>query len=66
MEGASDRRVRPRSAALRQKSVRVLWKGLPIDGGGRGRPRFDRRAFVYAPKELLFDSYSYQGLIEIE
>jgi len=32
--------------ALRQKSVRVSWKGLLIDGCGRGWTRSDRRAFV--------------------
>jgi len=30
-------------------------EGLLFDGGGRGRPRSDRRAFVCSVKELLFD-----------
>src|SRR6185436_4460123 len=43
----SVRRGRPRTAALRQKSVRVLGDGgFCSNGGGRGRPRSDRRAFV--------------------
>ena len=38
-DGASVRRGRPGTAALRLKSVRVLGMVLLFDGGGRGRPR---------------------------
>ena len=32
-----------------------------FDGGGRGRPRSDRRAFVYPVRRLLFDDCNEEG-----
>ena len=38
-----------------KSTVRESRNRTKLDGGGRGRPRSDRRAFAYSVKEHLFD-----------